>query len=491
MNQLLHRIGFWLVLALSLTFALEVQADETKLSFDAHTGFINARFKDDSGATLALAGRSDDGTPMLALLQYQNRQTNLRELALPSDAVAIDSAPFGNASEAIFILCAERLLVLDSFDAMPRPLIDIATMYRGRSFAEMTSNVDFARDITGDGYADFLVQDFDGLHVFFGPTYTAASRLALASTRRGYERAIAFRPARIAGINNAGQTSIMSIRGNTLLQFDVSPSDIAIAPRTSTLPLGLSNEFEIEAFYNGYDSIDQSEIVLRETELLLDMNADGIPDLVTLETRSTGVFDKESTYRVHNGRADEMGINFSSVPDSVLSSRGFQFGLRAERIDGERFALISPGIKIGIRTIIGALFSRSVTLQIAIYAPDAAGLIPAEPSTIVRTKISFDFGSGSAEFPTIEFGDIDGDGLNDLLLKRRGDELVWRRNIGNGQFEKEGEPLAIEGPADGTAVTATDLDGDNRAEVIVRYARADGDVLDRQVQVQTIASDPE
>ncbi|MFK8054035.1 MAG: FG-GAP repeat domain-containing protein, partial [Woeseiaceae bacterium] len=305
--------------------------------------------------------------------------------------------------------------------------------------------------------------------------------------RRGYDRAAAYRPARIA---SADGRALISVRGNSLLSFDFRKQNNSPVLNTTPLPLGLSDEFEIESFYNGYDNVDQSEIVLREPELLRDINGDSLPDLITLETRSTGVFDKESTYRIHNGRSSPSGVAFLAEPDSVLSSRGFQFGLRAEKVDSANTMLISPGVKIGIRTIVGALFSKSVTLQIAIYAPDDDGVVAAEPSTTVRTKISFDFSSGQAEFPTIEFGDIDGDGLNDLVLKRRSDQLVWRRNLGNNQFDSSNQELAIQAPADGSAVVASDLNGDGRAEIVVRYARADSESLNRLVRFTTGAMEP-
>ena len=475
------------VFCIAILTAPAARAAETTLSFHPHTGFVDARLAGNAGATLALAGRDDLGRPQLALLRYRDGALERREIALPVNAVAIDAGPSGDGAESIFVLCADRVLRIDAFDGQPVGVAEAPGIFRGRSYAELTSAIDFARDLDGDGVAELLVQDFDVLRVFGGAGYASVSVLALPSIRRGFDNASSYRPVRIAAANVDGARALLSVRGNTLMRFDWDGDGYRPQPVVDTLSIGLSDEYAIEAFYNGYENIDQSEVVLREPELLRDVNGDGMADLVTLETRSTGVFDKESTYRVHLARAQPDGVGFETEPDTVLSSKGYQFGLRAEPVDGERVALISPGVQIGLRAIIGALFTKSVTLEIAIHAPDADGVIPVEPNTVVRTKISFDFGSGRAELPTIAFGDFDGDGRNDLLLKRRGSDVEWRRNIGDGQFASDARELEIVGPTDGTGLVAIDLDGDNRSEVIARYAVADGEGMDRVVRVHRVA----
>ncbi len=459
---------------------------DARLSFLPQTPLVDATLGDHPGATVAVAGRADDGSPRLALLRHRDGQLDLRDIELPDNAVAIDKGESGDGRDAIFVLCDDRVLRLTSFDRDLETVVETRSLFRGRSYAEITGAINFAADMTGDGHAELLIQDFDELYVFPGPDYASHSTLALPSMRRGFDRVATYRSMRVAAANADGGRALMSVRGDTLLRFDGQDDGYVSAPAIVPLDLGLSDEREIEAFYNGYDSIDQSQFVLREPEMLIDVNDDGMADLVTLETRSSGLFDKESTYRVHVARSDDGKVRFDAEPDTVLSSRGFQFGLRAVPIAGERMALVTPGVQIGLRAIIGALFTRSVTLQIAIHAPDESGVIPGEPNTVVRTRIKFDFGTGRAELPTITFGDFDGDGLQDLLLKRSDGDIVWRRNAGYGQFEREERKLAITGPSDGTAVMAVDMDGDGRSDVIALYSKADGEDLDGVVRLQLV-----
>ena len=337
--------------------------------------------------------------------------------------------------------------------------------------------------MTGDDRAELLVQDFDVLRVHAGDDYGRSSELRLPSIRRSYERAVTYRPARLAAAFGLGRSRLISIRGDTAVSFVGDTTGFNGTPQITPLTLGLSEEREIEAFYNGYDSIDQSQFELREPELLSDVNADGLPDLITLQTVSRGVFDKASVYRVHLARAAAGELTYAPEPDTTLSSRDYQFGIQVRPLGENRLAIVSPGVKIGLRSIIGALFSRSVTLQIAIYTADADGVFSATPDTVVKTRIRFDFGSGQVDFPTIEFGDFDADGRNDLLLKGGRERLAWRRNLGNGNFDRENRELDLVAPADGSAVHAADMDGDRRSEVIVRYGTGDGDALSGTVRV--------
>ncbi|MEL6200705.1 MAG: VCBS repeat-containing protein, partial [Pseudomonadota bacterium] len=87
------------------------------------------------------------------------------------------------------------------------------------------------------------------------------------------------------------------------------------------------------------------------------------------------------------------------------------------------------------------------------------------------------------EFPTVEFGDLDGDGRQDLILKRGRDKLGWRRNLGDGRFERRNTDMELRAPKNGSNVFAADLDGDGNDEIIVRYDMQDGDELRRTLRI--------
>ena len=390
--------------------------------------------------------------------------------------MSIDVGPLSAETEAVYVLAAGAVYSLNSYQGEFAQVVQTASLYRGRSFAELTSDLDFARDIDGDDDAELLIPDFDSLRVV---DTDGLRDLDLPSYRRGYDQTVTYHAPTVAAAPSASDSILFSVRGNTLLSFETASR----IPRESELSLGLSDELEREAFYNSYEEIDQDDIVLREMDRFADINGDDLPDIVALETVSSGVFNKTTTYRIHHGRFDGEQLTFDSEADTVVSSRGYQLGARFAPLDDARSIMVTASVKVGVRAIIGALFSRAVTMMVDIHPPADDGTIASTPSATIKARIKFDLGTGQVEFPTITFGDVDGDGINDLILKERKRILNWRRGTEDGGFANRSESLEVTGPADGTNVVLADLTGDDRDELVVLYGRADGEALNGRVAV--------
>ena len=459
-----------------------VFSQEFSPEFRVQTELLAVSFAGETAATVAFAGRGQDGEPMLGLLGQRDGAIRLRELDLPDGAVAIDIGAASADAERLFVLGSGAVYSLNGFDAELQKLADVTSVYRGRSYAELSSDLDFARDLDGDGVADLLVPDFDELHVVSGDDRRS---IELPAYRRGYEQTVAYRAPTFAVAPGVDGGTIYSMRGNTLLGF--APAATAASARL--LALGLSDELAQENFYNSYEDIDQNDVVLRELDRFTDVNNDGHPDIVTLETVSEGVFDKTTTYRIHHGVVRAGTLDFAGEADTVLSSRGFQIGAQIESLDDTRNIMVTASVQVGVRAIIGALFSRSVTMRVEIHPPAPAGGIASEPGTVIKARVKFDFSTGQAEFPTIAFGDIDGDGVNDLVLKERNRDLRWRKGKTDGSFIARSVDLAAVGPADGTDVALVDINGDGRDEPVVLYGRADGKDLAGRLAVFTAPAD--
>ncbi len=445
-------------------------------SFRVQTAVLSLQFPEQNASSLAFAGRNKDGKPMLGLIRIEQGDLRYREIDLPDGAVAIDVGPVSAEASALYVLAAGAVYSVTTYQSELALIAETTSLYRGRSLAELTSDLDFARDIDGDEVTELLVPDFDALHVVGA---TARRSIALPSYRRGYDQTVTYRAPAVATAPDVAGGRLYAVRGDELLQFGPGSKTAS----ASKLALGLSNELEQETFYNSYEDIDQTDVVLREVERFTDVNGDGVPDIVTLETVSTGVFNKTTTYRVHHGRLEADQLAFDSEADTVLSSRGFQLSARIAPLDDTRKMMVTASVQLGVGTIIGALFSRAVTMRINVHPPASDGTIASAPSTTIKGRVRFDFGTGQVEFPTIAFGDIDGDGINDLILKERKRVLYWRRGTGDGSFETRSKKLEVTGPADGTNVALADLTGDGREELVVLYGRADGEALTGRVAV--------
>ncbi|MEL7022946.1 MAG: VCBS repeat-containing protein [Pseudomonadota bacterium] len=467
-----------------ITLVARAEPEWVEPQFRVQTGMRELQFANSDGSALAFAGRDDRGLPRLGLLGVDAGEVIYRELALPQSAVAIDTAPSSDGGETLFVLTADGVHALRSFDGDWADIAATKSLFRGRSLAELSSSLNFARNIDSDDEPELVVPDFDTLHVIDG---AARRDVAIESFRRTYDSSTTYRPASVTAADSIGGGTLYSVRGAELLS--VAPD--ATEPTVTQLNLGLSDELELERYYNSYEDIDQNNIVLREMDRFVDINGDGLPDIMTLETVSRGVFDKTTTYRVHHGRLNNDTLVFDEAANSTLSSRGFQVGMRLESLDDDRNMLVSASVQVGVRAIIGALFSRSVTMRIEIYTADASGTIQSEATTEIKSRVKFDFGTGQVEFPTITFGDLDGDGINDLILKERKRILNWRKGLSGGSFANRSTSLDITGPADGTEVALADVDADGRDDVIVRFGRADGQELAGKIAVHRDLDPPD
>ena len=134
----------------SFLLAASAHASDVTLSFAPQTGFEDVAFTGDTHESVAIAGRDDAGAPMLALLSLDNGSVTALERPLPEDAVGIDAGAAGPDHQALYILCASRVLRLDRANGDFVEVAAAPSVYRGRSYAPMTSAVDVARDTNGD-----------------------------------------------------------------------------------------------------------------------------------------------------------------------------------------------------------------------------------------------------------------------------------------------------------------------------------------------------
>ena len=70
---------------------------------------------------------------------------------------------------------------------------------------------------------------------------------------------------------------------------------------------------------------------------LADLDADGLPDLVTLSVISEGVLNKTSRFEVHRGYRDEGRLAWRSAADSTILSNGIQYEMDRHDFDGDGF----------------------------------------------------------------------------------------------------------------------------------------------------------
>ena len=375
-------------------------------------------------------------------------------------------------------LQASQLVYLDEASSAFKPLFKTSSMFSGRSWGSSPLLEMFA-DINDDGLDDFFMPTFDGWTVAlqhedgFQEPQLVGPRPNMSF--RETARYVAYRAeeAFLIDENNDGRNDIAFWqdgyfevhRQNNLGQF-------------SKVPVNL--DANLKDMLSGYAQISIGEDAKNDNgknrllDEIVDINNDGVSDLIVKRIKAEGIFGWESEYEVYLGAVDENNLlKFPESPTSTIRTDGFQFDNERLDISGDgnqEFLVTSVDISIG--AVIRALITRSVSVDVSIYKM-INGEFPAKPSTRKTISARFDFGSGDLFIPAVLGADVTGDGQKDLLVQK-GDTtlLVFPGQQGQTMFAKKAIKLSLALPASRTGFMVHDLDDDGRDELILTH---DGD----------------
>ena len=210
-----------------------------------------------------------------------------------------------------------------------------------------------------------------------------------------------------------------------------------------------------------------------------DINGDGLADLVIQSMEGDGIFGLETSYEIHRGLlGPDERLVFEELASSIVSSDGIQ--LENEKLDltgdgKQEFVVTSVEITLG--AIIGALITRSASVDVAIYQM-TDNVFTDKPSLTKKIKVHFDFGEGELFVPAVLSADITGDGRKDLLVQRDEETLfVYPGEPSNRLFQKTPIKLQLSLPKERAGFVASDLDRDGRDELILHVKRDGSSVL--------------
>ena len=368
-----------------------------------------------------------------------------------------------------------KLLYLDENTSLFRPFLTTSPMFSGRSWGSSPVMEMFA-DINGDGFDDFLMPNFDGWEVAL-QTNNGFQAPQLVGPRpsmsyRDTARYVAYRAeeALLVDENNDGLDDVAFwqdgyfevYRQNSLGEF-------------SKVPVNL--DVNLKDMLSGYAQIsigeeaDNNEGKNRLLDEIVDINNDGVSDLIVKRIKAEGIFGWESEYEVYLGMVSGQNLlKFSENPSSVIRTNGFQFDNERQDMSGDgnqEFVITSVDISIG--TVIKALITRSVSVDISIYKMKDSKF-PTKPSVTKTISARFDFGSGDLFVPAVLGADVTGDGRKDLLVQKGdGTLLVYPGEAGEAMFAKRAIKLSLSLPESRTGFLVHDVDSDGRDELILNH----------------------
>jgi len=361
------------------------------------------------------------------------------------------------------------------------PRLEVPTIYRS-DVSELAADVTLAQDLTGDDLVDVIVPDFDGWQFAaqkgdgsfataqrFGPK----PQMGMGSKR--YVYFTAYEPYAF-DYNRDGVLDVGFWKDGAMRVYQQSADG-----RFAEQPVLFSPGIDIvsDAFFSLTVGEDADNPTGRQAILdaIEDLNGDSLPDLLVYSITGEGLFGKETSYEVHLGKETAEGtLAFETEPSSAVGSGGIQIDVDRQDLDGDgQLEMIVTSFKLGLGSIIRGLLSRSANLDLSIYRLED-GRYPEKPNVKRRITAKLDLSEGEVFVPAVVAGDVDGDGLKDLLVQNGDDELKIFAGTGTqALFKKSPVSLDITLPLSSGKIDALDLDADGDDDLLVQFP-ADAEV---------------
>ena len=386
-----------------------------------------------------------------------------------------------------------RLNWFDPELATERELVAVTSNFNPPRSGEIP-HVDVTRDVNGDERDDLVVPDVDGFWVFIqmsdgafadpvkiGPS-TEAGRIYAPY---GYRHEPWVQGGRVHEMDydRDGRRDLVFWNED---HFEVHRQDehglFARAATTFTTDVAFDSDDPASLAapqgvrHRRKDHMPTGAMTGRVLHSLADMNGDGVADLVVFSLEVRSMWSAHSTYEVHFGTpAPDGGTAFAPDVGTAIQSDGLPFGIGPHDFDHDgqvamMFATIEIGIFKTIRMIIGALLTRSVSLDLDFYRM-AGGIYPDRPNATrkIKTDSLGKSGERAAHFPSVLIGDVNGDRRSDLLVGRSRKELrVFLGVPGPDLFSRRPQKVAVAMPNE-EYIWLVDLNRDGKQDLLIHH----------------------
>lgn len=199
--------------------------------------------------------------------------------------------------------------------------------------------------------------------------------------------------------------------------------------------------------------------------LVEDLDSDGKLDLVGTKVAGS-VTSYVSTIKIFKGR---QGGRFPTSPDFEVVIEGSASSGVVRDFNGDgRKDIIVPSVDIGVMSLIKMLLLKRMNFEYQVYLQDESGNFPRKPDFSYGLSSKLDLRGRNISLQTVgDFdGDVDGDGLNDLVVIPGGKLKVFHGDASK-IFDKDSVlEMKFESP---TYFKVRDLNDDGRGEIIATF----------------------
>ena len=481
------------LVSLAMTIAVASTAGSNELNFaeiivDAafrvEQPVLIASLTENGGRHIVLAGRDEDHQQHLAVYPVdgtsERKPQPLLSLSPGFNLIAYDVGSFGNRDALLFIEPG-RIVRYDFGADELVEVVQIHSIYGQQRTGEIAP-MDFFRDVNQDGRDDLVVPDAAGYRVRLqrkDGSFGDESLLQESISMTLVDGNVLFENRTLISgdMNFDGRIDLAVWHSDSLRVYaQLADGRFQSQPQVIVLELDLPSEAELRVLQSGPGTIDQDGLIRRQIWSIADLNNDRLPDILIESTVSEGVFDKRSDLHLHLGKKDGRQLVFRKTEDSLLASNGLQFGIISTDIDGDgNMDLIARNVRLTFGRFIRALLSGNVDLQLRFFAMTTNSNYPQQASYVTRTRVRFSVSSGRLDIPAVQVADFDGDGMKDLMMQSKAGRLKFNYGVaGAGLFAADSFDIDVILPRNGDLVAAEDVDGDGRADLLIRYDAADG-----------------
>lgn len=371
------------------------------------------------------------------------------------------------------------------------PLVNTRSLFRqGTDLRFQRSG--FAQDINDDQRFDLLVQDFDGLNIFLQRPDGSFSEPLLIPVEPELRLTGAFSndnisdtefsapaartptfkifPSYIADATGDEKSDLIFLVGRELKIFkQISPYRFSTEPSTISFPFKVRGNTWRDEILSAEQNTDQSSFDETTVYRVLDMNADGALDVVTVSNQASGLLDRNQVFHIYFGTITGEKLSYRSAPDQVFDFGGIGgVGFRDVNNDTHKdFVVTSTALNIG--KIISFLINRKITTRTRYYLDDGSGTFTEAKAFRRNRTFKLDLSKGQTLAPPFDYADFDGDGALDLMETSSNGRMQFLAGGASDTFDRKLGEIRDDFPNEGWLVSTQDINNDGKADIVVRY----------------------